>query len=47
MFLTICSLGICLLKPENSIQDAVQRPELKAAQSRDIRIQFEKVRDVY
>ena len=45
MFLTICSLGICLLKPENSIEDAVQRPELKTAQSRDIRIQFEKVRD--
>ena len=45
MFLTVCSLGICLLGPADSSQDAVQGPVPTTLQSRDIPIQFEKVRE--
>ena len=45
MFLTVCSLGICLLIPLDSSQDAVQSPGLTTVQSRDVPIQFEKVRE--
>ena len=45
MFLTVCSLGIYLLMPADSSQEAVQAPEPTIVESSDSAIQFEKVRD--
>ena len=45
MFLTVCSLGACLLLPVDSSQDAVQGPELTNEENRDSLIRFENVRD--
>ena len=45
MFLTVCSLGACLLLPVDSSQDAVQGPELTNQENPDSLIRFENVRD--
>ena len=45
MFLTVCSLGVYLLLPAGSSQEAVQGPELTNEENRDSLIRFEKARD--
>ena len=45
MFLTVCSLGVRLLLPADSSQEAVQGPVLTNEENRDILTRFENVRD--
>lgn len=45
MFLTVCSLGVCLLLLGDSSKDTDQAPNLTTGENRDGLIQFEKVRD--
>ena len=45
MFLTVCSLGVCMLLPADSSQDAVQGAELTNEENRDSLIRFENVRN--
>ena len=45
MFVTVCSLGVCLLLPADSSQDAVQGLELTNEENRDSLIRFENVRN--
>ena len=45
MFLTVCSLGICLSMPSDSSLEDVRGPELILEEVSDISVQFEKIRD--